>query len=94
MRLQYYLQIAASMTGKVLVVADPLYTTGPQSCGIFGSSPGYVTNGQVSLPAPLLCSRDAELHRFWATVYVFGLATSLLRVYGSPQLRLRHCRAV
>ena len=74
MRLQCYPQIAASMTGKVLVVADPLYTTGPQSCGIFGSSPGYVTNGQVSLPAPLLCSRGIELPSFWATVYVCRMA--------------------
>lgn len=46
------LQIVASMTGKVLVISDPLYVSGPQSCGIFGASPGYVTNGQVRLLFP------------------------------------------
>ena len=59
MRLGCCAQIAVSSTGKVLVIADPLYTTGPQSCGIFGASPGYLTNGQVhhTLPQtqPLSC---------------------------------------
>jgi hypothetical protein len=30
------------------VISDPLYTSGPQTCGIFGAAPGYVTSGQVS----------------------------------------------
>lgn len=40
-------QIAATDTGKLVVVTDPLAVYGPQSCGIFGASPGYITNGQV-----------------------------------------------
>lgn len=41
------MQVVVSSTGKVLVVSDPLAVSGPQSCGIFGAMPGYVTSGQV-----------------------------------------------
>jgi hypothetical protein len=37
----------ATDTGKLLVVTDPLAVSGPQSCGIFGAAPGYVTSGAV-----------------------------------------------
>ncbi len=40
-------QVTVSDTGKWLVVSDPLAVSGPQSCGIFGAMPGYVTSGQV-----------------------------------------------
>lgn len=40
-------QVTVSDTGKWLVVSDLLAVSGPQSCGIFGAMPGYVTSGQV-----------------------------------------------
>ncbi len=41
------MQVVVSDSGKWLVVSDPQFVTGPQSCGIFGAMPGYVTSGQV-----------------------------------------------
>ena len=29
------------------MVTDPLAASGPQTCGIFGASPGFITNGQA-----------------------------------------------
>ena len=40
-------QVVASPTGSMLVITDPLAVSGPESCGVFGAQPGYLTTGAV-----------------------------------------------
>ncbi|BDA46915.1 hypothetical protein COCOBI_09-3680 [Coccomyxa sp. Obi] len=40
-------KVVVADSGKWLVVSDPQFVMGPQSCGIFGAMPGYLTSGQV-----------------------------------------------